>query len=217
LIAAGAEGRMLLGHVEGEDRYGAGADVCAAVAAAFHPVQAHLAGHPDELAAIPDGRLVPERFARVAEPFLDRIDGLDRLIDDLPRLFAEVAACGLPDTLVHGDLHPGNVRTDDAGRLTIMDWGDCVVGNPAFDILRLTGDLPDRGPVLDRWAYRWEKSVPGSDPRRAAQLLRPVAALRGAVAYAGFLDAIEPSEWPYHAADIPDCLATAVAATIVKE
>jgi len=32
-------------------------------------------------------------------------------------------------------------------------------------------------------------------------LLAPVAAARQAVIYRKFLDNIEPSEWPYHAAD----------------
>jgi hypothetical protein len=43
--------------------------------------------------------------------------------------------------------------------------------------------------------------VPGSDPDRAAMLLRPVAALRLAAVYVHFLANIEPSEYPYHADD----------------
>jgi phosphotransferase family enzyme len=214
LLAAGTEGRMLLAHVPGADRYGAGAELCGEIAAAFHPVQAHFAGRTDELAAagVPDWPLDAARYARVAEPHLATIDGLRELIDDLPRRFAEVADCGLPDTLVHGDLHPGNTRTDDDGHLSIMDWGDCSIGHPAFDILRLTGDLDDPAPLLGEWGRRWQETVPGSDPLRAVALLRPVAALRGAVAYAAFLAAIEPAEHPYHAADVPDGLAEAVAA-----
>jgi len=214
LLAAGAEGRMLLAHVPGADRYGAGADLCATIAAAFHPVQAHFVGRTDELSAagIPDRPLDAARFARVAEPYLATIDGLRELIDDLPRRFAEVAQCGLPDTLVHGDLHPGNTRTDDDGHVSIMDWGDCTIGNPAFDILRLTGELDDPAPLIAEWARGWRETVPGSDPVRAVELLRPVAALRGAAAYSAFLAAIEPAEWPYHAADVPAGLTEAVAA-----
>jgi Phosphotransferase enzyme family len=208
LIAAGDDGRMLLAHIEGADRYGAGADLCAEIVAAYHPVQVALAGRVP--AVIPDGRLGVLPFRRVAEPYFDQIDGLAALIDGLAARFAEVADCGLPDTLVHGDLHPGNVRTGTAGRLTIMDWGDCTIGHPAFDILRLTGGLDDPAPVLRQWAHLWEQSVPGSRPGRAVELLRPVAALRGAVAYAGFLERIEPSEWPYHADDVPECLAAAL-------
>jgi hypothetical protein len=215
LLAVGEEGRMLLAHVPGDDRYGAGADVCSLIDEEFHPVQAALAGRVDDLlaAGMPDNRLTPEPYARVAEPYLDRIDGLAELIDDLPRRFEEIAACGLPDTLVHGDLHPGNTRVD--GRtITIMDWGDSSAGNPALDILRLTEhlDAGDAETLQGEWAARWQAAVPGSDPMRAAELMRPVAPLRGAVVYAGFLAGIELAEHPYHAADIPDRLTAAVAA-----
>ncbi|MFF5078957.1 phosphotransferase family protein [Actinoplanes sp. NPDC000266] len=209
LIAAGEHGRMLLAHAPGEDRYGAGPELCADIAAAFHPIQQHFAKNSVGLSFIPDGRLDAEVFGRVAEPYVASISGLGKLLDDLPRRIAAINECGLPDTLVHGDLHPGNVRTDDAGRLTIMDWGDCFFGNPGFDILRLTDDPA----VIDAWCRRWETS--GADPRRAIELLRPLAPLRSAVVYAGFLDNIEPSEFPYHAEDVPAALAAA--ASIVGE
>ena len=103
-----------------------------------------------------------------------------------------------------------------------MDWGDCVLGPPALDILRLTGASPDGGErgsgipgrerLLAEWADRWRESVPGSDPRRAVELMRPVAPLRGALIYSEFLANIEPTEWPYHAGDVPGGLAAAVEA-----
>ncbi|MCO8277008.1 aminoglycoside phosphotransferase family protein [Actinoplanes sp. TRM 88003] len=224
LIADGADGRMLLAHAPGADRYGAGADLCGEIAAAFHPVQAHFAADPAALARIPDARLGKTlgEYVRIAEPFYDGIPGLREFVADLPRRFAEIAECGLPDTLVHGDLHPGNVRTDDAGRITIMDWGDCVLGHPALDILRLTDadtngsergpGLPGRERLLAAWADRWRQTVPGSDPVRAVALMRPVADLRGALIYSEFLENIEPTEWPYHATDVPEGLAAAVEA-----
>jgi hypothetical protein len=54
--------------------------------------------------------------------------------------------------------------------------------------------------------------VPGSEPRRAVALMRPLAALWAAETYARFLAAIEPAEHPYHAADVPERLAAAVEA-----
>ncbi|BBH63706.1 hypothetical protein ACTI_03910 [Actinoplanes sp. OR16] len=198
VLAAGEQGRTLLAHVPGEDRYGAGPSLCAEVVAAFQPVQAHFAG---VLSGLPDRRVDISRIAEVAKPYSSEISGLPELLDDLPRRMEAVDACGLPDTLIHGDLHPGNVRTHDDG-LVIVDWCDAGIGNPAFDVLRLTDD-PD---VLRDWASRW----PGCDALRAVELLRPVAALREAVTYADFVANIEPSEWPYHAADIPDRLRAAV-------
>jgi len=213
LLAAGEQGRMLLAHVPGEDGYGAGAEICAQIAAEFHPVQAHFAGRADELLAtgMPDRRLTVEPFAAVAAPYLDEITGLRELVDDLPRRLAEIASCGLPDTLVHGDLHPGNARIG-SGDPVVMDWGDSSLGNPALDILRLTGDLPraEADELIASWALRWRTVAPGSDPARVAELMRPVAGLFGAVTYAGFLADIEPAEHPYHDSDVRAGLVDAV-------
>jgi len=216
LLAAGEAGRMLLAHVPGEDGYGAGAAVCARIADEFHPVQVAFAGRVDDLLAtgMPDARLAVEPFARVAKPYFDTIDGLRVLIDDLPRRFDEIAACGMPDTIVHGDLHPGNTRVAGAGTVVIMDWGDATVGHPARDILRLTEHLPaaEAEELTAAWALRWRVDVPGCDPLRAVELFRPVTELRASMVYADFLANIEPAEHPYHADDVPDHLAAAVEA-----
>ncbi|GAA2866378.1 hypothetical protein Acy02nite_38520 [Actinoplanes cyaneus] len=212
VMASGASGRMLLAHVPGEDRYGAGADLCAAVSEAFHPVQAHFAGRLDELGGVPDKRLDVGRFVNVAAPYVGGIPGLAELIDGLPERLAAAAACGLPDTLLHGDLHPGNVRTSGGAGPVIVDWGDSAIGNPAFDLLRLAEGLESPEPLVTAWARRWREAVPGCDPERAVELLRPVAALQAAATYAGFLANIEQAEWPYHASDVPECLAAAASA-----
>jgi aminoglycoside phosphotransferase (APT) family kinase protein len=122
---------------------------------------------------------------------------LQRLLDGAPERLEAVEACGLPDVLVHGDAHPGNARLG----LTVpiwFDWGDSCVGNPLLDLAA----LPDDHPVVPRWLDRWAAAVPGSDPHRAWGLLAPLAALRLAVVYQGFLDGIEPSERPYHEGDV---------------
>ena len=216
VVVAGEEGRILMRHVPGEDRYGAGAELRERVLEAVHPVQsAFVRFLTDEdrrrtiEATVPDGRLDADRYARVAAPFFSAIPGLKALIDDLPSRIADVRDCGVPDTLVHGDLHVGNVRTDDDGGLTIVDWADCFIGHPGFDLLRIVGGLDDPDPLISRWTARWRETAPGSDPRRALRLLRPIAPLRDAVTYAAFLDAIEPSEWPYHTSDVPAALARA--------
>ncbi len=135
---------------------------------------------------------------------------LSALLAGLDDRLDELAACGLPDTLVHGDFHPGNVRGT-AERLSIIDWGDSVIGHPAIDLLRMCEHVDDPEPLRQEWAARWRAAVPGCDPERAVVLIEPLVALRNAAAYAGFLDAIEPSEWPYHADDVPYWLAQAAA------
>ena len=43
--------------------------------------------------------------------------------------------------------------------------------------------------------------MPGCDARRAAELVRPLGPLFGAVVYQKFLDNIETTERPYHEGD----------------
>lgn len=43
----------------------------------------------------------------------------------------------MPPTLQHDDLHEGNVLAGDHDRLTVIDWGDSVIGHP-FCTLRVT-------------------------------------------------------------------------------
>jgi hypothetical protein len=88
------------------------------------------------------------------------------------------------------------------GPRVVIDWGDSCLTHPAFDILRMAEGLAeaDARAVIDAWAAPWRAG--GVDAEGAVELLRPVAALRNAAAYADFLDHIEPAEHPYHAADV---------------
>ena len=210
-LLASEAGRVLMAEVPGEDRYDADQPVLLALVALLVGLQVQEVGHEDELLALglPDWRgpvLSPaiEDVVRRHAADLSREDlrSLDELVAGLDRRWADLAACGLPDTLVHGDVHPGNARGD-ADHLVLLDWGDCGVGHPLLDQPAMLGrlDPPTADVVRDAWERAWRTAVPGSDPRRAAQLLAPLAAARQAVLYQGFLDRIEPSEHPYHRDD----------------
>ncbi|MCX4386486.1 aminoglycoside phosphotransferase family protein [Micromonospora peucetia] len=212
LLADDGDGRMLLDHVPGEDRYGAPVEERLAMAADYHPVQVRSVPDVAELVAagVPDlrGPALPGWIrSRLAGS-----SAVEFLLAGLAARLDEVRGCGLPETLVHGDLHPGNVRAD-AGRHVVIDWGDAFVGHPAFDVLRLVEGLPDvaAAPVLSEWCARWRFEAPGCEPERAVELLRPVAALRMAAVYAMFLDGIEESERVYHATDVDTYLEQALA------
>ena len=131
---------------------------------------------------------------------------IDELVVGLPQRFAAIADCGLPDTLVHGDFHLGNIKGSADGRsagFTILDWGDSGVGNPMLDQLAFARFLPpgDRPAVEAEWSRLWRDAAPRSDPEGAVDLLRPVTALREAAVYQRFLDNIEPAEHRYHDGD----------------
>lgn len=88
----------------------------------------------------------------------------------------EFWACGIPDTLSHGDLHPGNVAYD--GReVRIFDWTDGCVTHPFLDGSHLAGVLDWYGTgegeadrVLQAYAQPWREALPQADVDRALEL-----------------------------------------------
>ncbi|MEV4622108.1 aminoglycoside phosphotransferase family protein [Asanoa sp. NPDC049573] len=211
LIGEGDEGRLLLAHVPGEDWYDADVQGRHRIGVIAHGIQVTAAQDLDALVAagLPDHR-GPRLAHWIRTMLAPHLPAVDDVLPDLDERLAkaEADACGLPDTLVHGDLHPGNTRVSGDDEPTVIDWGDAFAGSPVFDILRLTESVSDAEATGLRaaWSARWRADVPGCDPDAAIAALRPVAALRSAAVYANFLANIEQSEHPYHAADVPRCL-----------
>ena len=112
---------------------------------------------------------------------------------------------------MHGDFHPGNWRSD-GHSLVLLDWGDVGVGHPMLDMSSFEEYVPDdlQPRIRQAWIDAWTSERAGSDPARAEALIGPIASLRRAVIYQRFLDHIEPSERPYHAADPRDWLRSAI-------
>lgn len=203
--------RVLLGEVDGEDQYGATGPALLRMVDLLVGLQSQWVSRTDELLALgaPDWRVAP--LSRALEDLVERVapqleptvaSRLDPLLHGLPARLEAVAGCGIPDTLVHGDFHPGNVRGAFPD-LVLLDWGDCGVGHPMLDqaafLERMTAT--DQAAVRAHWTAAWRAHAPGCDPDRAAELLAPVAAMRQALIYQVFLDGIEPTERVYHAAD----------------
>ncbi|WP_173068420.1 phosphotransferase [Phytohabitans houttuyneae] len=216
LLAAGDEGRMLLRDAPGVDGWDAGPVERDAIAAVQHRIQVASLGALDALVAsgVPDRRgpllcrWVRDRLTGWRPAPGEDAPDVAELLANMDARVAAVRDCGLPDTLVHGDLHGGNARLGGGGPPVVIDWGDCVVGNPAADILRLTERLDgaDRDALISSWAARWRRTVPGCEPERAVRLWRPVSELHLAAVYAAFVANIEPSERPYHAGDVAPSL-----------
>ena len=208
--------RMLLAHLDGDDGYAAPLPTRLAMIDLLVAVQHAWTGRADTLhpLGLPDWR--GAAFAAAAAALLARrADAvapadravLDGFVAELPARFEALATCGLADTLVHGDFHPGNVRVDGA-RLTLLDWGDCGLGHPLLDLPAFLDSTPpdEREATRAHWFAAWKAARPAAEPARAAALLEPVGLLRKALIYQSFLDGIEAAEHPYHRADVPDFL-----------
>jgi hypothetical protein len=209
-------GRVLMAEVPGDDLYTASGQRLLDMVGLLVDLQAAWIGRAEELLAmgLPDWR-APALTPAIAS-VVERTDGelssedrlsLDRFVAGLGDRFAAAARCGLPDTLVHGDFHPGNARGGESS-LVLLDWGDSGVGHPLLDAAAFLDRIPaeDIPAVRAHWGRAWRSIVPDAEPERALELMLPVAAARGAVIYRAFLDGIEPSEHPYHRDDPAGCL-----------
>lgn len=208
--------RMLMPEIPGGDLYEATQEQRLAMVRLLTDLQGRWIGRAELLFALgaPDwsAAALSESIADVFERTADQLSEEERaavagFIGALPGRLAALASCGLPDTLVHGDFHPGNVRGQGLD-LTLLDWGDCGYGHPLLDQAAFLerADEPMRGVIEKAWSQAWRTIVPGCDPDRAAALIAPISAARRAVVYQAFLDQIEPAEHPYHRSDPAMCL-----------
>jgi hypothetical protein len=202
-VLASAPGRLLLGDVPGVDCWDASADTVAEMLHRFVRAQARIVVPP---AGLPDRR--PKAVRAAVDDLLDGPVGADLSRAELsaarslqPR-WDLLADCGLPDTVVHGDFHPGNWRRGD-GAPVVLDLADAHLGNPVLDGLRAIDFLPAERheAAAGAWSAAWTAAAPGSRPADALRIAEPLAHLAYAVRYQEFLDNIEPSEHVYHRGD----------------
>ena len=201
--------RVLLAEVPGTDQEEPTRALVEAMVRLLVAIQAEWAGRIRELSALglPDWRRRPvsEQGRVVFERVADRLDrndlpALDRFFGALDQRWTQIERCGIPDSLVHGDFHSGNLRWDGTD-LTLLDWGDSGIGHPMLDQAAFLKSLIEPHQVVAAgrvWTDAWQRMVPGSDPARAATLLAPIGALRQALIYQNFEDNIEPVERLYH-------------------
>jgi len=206
VIGAGPR-RVLLGHLPGEDCWDSSPQIITSAVGRLATAQAVLASQP---ASFPPG--LPDRrtpvIAGQIRALLDGQAGGELTAEEVTAArgllsrFPLLDECGLPDTVVHGDFHPGNWHSD--GRPpAIVDWADAHVGNPVLDGLRACDFLParKRPAAAAAWIDAWASRIPGCEPARALRIAGPLAHLIYAVRYQEFLDGIEPSERIYHVGD----------------
>ena len=127
----------------------------------------------------------------------DEIDELRRQAPLLREACRRLADVGLPPTLVHGDLHVGNVARQD-GELVYFDWTDACIAHPFIDLLSLRWEEDDasREALLDAYLEAWDGSVPAERLREAASLAEIVIPLHHAVSYRTIVRSLEPVAKP---------------------
>jgi hypothetical protein len=217
-VAASGPGRLLLADVPGTDCWDASPQVVTDAVHRLATAQARIGQPPD----IPDRR--PEILAAAVRDLLDGPVGAElspgelRAAGSLQSRWEMLADCGLPDTVVHGDFHPGNWRRGD-GAPVVLDFADAHLGNPVLDGLRAIDFLPAgrRRTAADAWIAAWTAAVPQSRPAEALRIAEPLAHLAYALRYQEFLDNIEPSERVYHRGDPAASIRQAIACAAAQD
>ena len=165
--------------------------------ARYAELQLELAPHRDELLAlgVPDRRL-----AHVVE-LAAELPVDSGLVRDL---VTTVESYGLPETLVHEEVHPGNVLVRN-GENVFVDWADSSVGHPYFGIviaLRSIADLFELepgAPELERLVDAYLEPWTAIAPRNALRALLPTAYRLGMLNRAlSWLETVRGLEGPLH-------------------
>ncbi len=134
------------------------------------------------------------------------IDRLHSLVPILKNLCSQLADYKIPATLVHGDLHLGNVAFYKNNYL-FFDWTDSCISHPFFDFFELffarrRQSLLSRFKSLWQWKFReslrdlylsqWIQYEPPERLLEAWNIAKPLCALHHAITYQHIIASLEP-------------------------
>lgn len=180
-------------------------------------------------AGVPDRRLarLPGRLAALLDDedalLVGQESGLSseeyRRLQEGQAAFAEqclvLADYGLPETLVHEELHENNVLYRD-GRYTYTDWSDASVGHPFFTMLVTLRSiahwlqLPEAGPELmrvrDAYLEPWTRFASRAKLERALQLANRLSMVNRALSWHDGLRDAPPAVKAEYADSVPGWL-----------
>jgi len=121
-------------------------------------------------------------------------------------LCRRLAALGVPDTLVHGDFHAGNVAVTDTAvgsELVVFDWTDACIAHPFLDLPTLIDfDAGDHAELLiDAYLGCWSDYAPLDRLHEAYRIAEVLASLHQLVSYRSIRANTETSlratwDWP---------------------
>ncbi|MCB0253382.1 MAG: phosphotransferase [Anaerolineae bacterium] len=194
----------------------------------YAELQIELAGRTQELLAlgVPDRQ--PAVLSRLAQQLLEnqetllvgQHDGLPpatyrRLCEMTPVIAdqcRQLAACGVPSSLNHGDLHDANIFIDGDDYL-LFDWGDSSVSHPFFSLrtvfvsvensLHLAEGAPEFDRLRDAYLEPWTLFLPAAELRSTFALASRLSPLCSALSWHHGISAVDRSLVAEYASAIP--------------
>ena len=165
---------------------------------------------PELLAAGAPARALRALAARV-EAMEDVFDALVRLQPDAWPSWPDLAsglcarilsldASPIPETLVHGDLHPSNVLVNGED-VRIFDWSDGAISHPFVDLAEFLRHLPtsvERRRMVDAYLGPWSAGYDRAALERAVADAPAVGAVYQVATYHALVPALDPRDrWQY--------------------
>jgi len=127
----------------------------------------------------------------------DEREQVKQLAPRLRELLTELTSLPIPSTIIHGDLHAGNVIIS-ADSFLYFDWTDAAVSHPFFDMIHIFTEEDEIKKSALQAAYLeiWEQNFSKPDVRRAWQLANALYGFYHAVSYRyithGIEDLVQP-------------------------
>jgi aminoglycoside phosphotransferase (APT) family kinase protein len=113
---------------------------------------------------------------------------------ELHAAIAKLARIDIPETLLHGDLHPNNIAVTD-GRAVAFDWTDAALGHPFLDLVTffgggspITGNPLLAGQLKAAYIGEWAEFGSADHLRSALGLAEELAPVHQAVSYLHLTD-----------------------------
>ncbi len=84
-----------------------------------------------------------------------------RHVDHIADLCSVIATSSIPATLIHGDLHPGNMSLR-GGALHVFDWAEACITHPFMEMFTIFNeeDVVRRSALRDAYLTPWEDRAP---------------------------------------------------------
>ncbi|MBP2350218.1 hypothetical protein JOF29_001301 [Kribbella aluminosa] len=135
-----------------------------------------------------DRLLEPNKLTRRLDPAA--LATLPDRAKQLREAITELAAIGVPETLLHGDLHPRNLAVRDR-KVLAFDWTDAALAHPFLDLVTF---VEKRSPlsadqrVRDAYLAEWEEYAAPAELRRAVELAEELGTLYQTITYLHLVD-----------------------------
>jgi len=147
--------------------------------------------------------LIGQVDALVEDPLIvDQLKGAEvqRLRELMPRLkekVGELTTFAVPQTLVHGDLHLGNVVTRD-GSYLFFDWTDGCVTHPFFDMMNIYNQKDEnlRSRFQNAYLEVWTEFEPMDRLQRCWKMAGSLYNLHHAISYQHITASLPPINQP---------------------